>query len=239
MKNFDSIAVQSTIENVKCFGEPTGGIKVTPISGTAPFFYYWSSGQTLQDLSDVQAGNYILYLRDVNNCQKELQYTITSPDLLIASVQTKSSTGQDGEAKAFVSGGIPPYAYSWSTGASTDEIKDLAPGDYQLTVTDENLCERIIQFSIVSTVGVFDDQMNEGIRIFPNPFSDHLEIIFGQYAIHSIVIKDVLGREIGVYRISENVNIWKIQTDQLLPGHYLLEFKWRNGKQKYAEVIKM
>lgn len=42
----------------------------------------------------------------------------------------------NGSVIASASGGIPPYTFSWSNGASTPSISDLAPGDYTVTVTD-------------------------------------------------------------------------------------------------------
>ena len=42
----------------------------------------------------------------------------------------------NGSVIASASGGIPPYTFSWSNGATTASISDLAPGDYTVTVTD-------------------------------------------------------------------------------------------------------
>lgn len=42
----------------------------------------------------------------------------------------------NGWATAFATGGNSPYSYSWSNGASTAHIQDLAPGSYTVTVTD-------------------------------------------------------------------------------------------------------
>ena len=36
--------------------------------------------------------------------------------------------------------GAAPYTYAWSTGATTESINNLAPGEYCLTVTDANGC---------------------------------------------------------------------------------------------------
>ena len=41
-----------------------------------------------------------------------------------------------GYITAGVSGGVPPYTYLWSTGATTQNIFNLAPGTYTVTVTD-------------------------------------------------------------------------------------------------------
>lgn len=42
----------------------------------------------------------------------------------------------NGSVYASVTGGLPPYSFSWSNGATTPSITDLAPGDYTVTVTD-------------------------------------------------------------------------------------------------------
>ena len=41
-----------------------------------------------------------------------------------------------GSASVFVSGGTPPYTFSWSNGEFTQQITGLAPGTYSVTVTD-------------------------------------------------------------------------------------------------------
>ncbi|MCC7233392.1 MAG: SprB repeat-containing protein, partial [Bacteroidia bacterium] len=46
----------------------------------------------------------------------------------------------DGYILASVSGGTPPYSYSWSTGQTTQNIFGLGAGVYILTVTDAGGC---------------------------------------------------------------------------------------------------
>jgi uncharacterized protein (TIGR02145 family) len=61
------------------------------------------------------------------------------PDPLSVELITSNVTvfrGFDGAIKARVTGGTPPYSYTWSNGAVTEEIKGLSAGVYSLEVKD-------------------------------------------------------------------------------------------------------
>ncbi len=47
-----------------------------------------------------------------------------------------NSLTNDAILKAVVSGGIPPFVYSWNPGQKTDRVAGLGPGTYSLSVTD-------------------------------------------------------------------------------------------------------
>jgi hypothetical protein len=46
--------------------------------------------------------------------------------------------GNNGAIEAVVSGGTPPYSFSWSNGSTTQNINGLIAGDYTLTITDSD-----------------------------------------------------------------------------------------------------
>ncbi|MBN4066018.1 SBBP repeat-containing protein [Candidatus Amoebophilus asiaticus] len=56
--------------------------------------------------------------------------------------------GNDGSVSVSASGGATPYLYSWSTGATTSSIANLAAGTYFITVIDANNCYAIDSINI-------------------------------------------------------------------------------------------
>lgn len=54
----------------------------------------------------------------------------------LSKTNVSSSGGSDGTANANVSGGNPPYQYSWSNGNNGSKLTNLTAGTYTVTVTD-------------------------------------------------------------------------------------------------------
>ncbi len=49
-----------------------------------------------------------------------------------------------------VSGGVPGYSFNWSNGATTEDIFNLEAGEYTVTVSDNENCEKIMTFVVSS-----------------------------------------------------------------------------------------
>ncbi|HLG04151.1 MAG TPA: T9SS type A sorting domain-containing protein, partial [Bacteroidia bacterium] len=56
------------------------------------------------------------------------------------STPTSCASGNNGSVDLSVTGGTPGYSYSWSNGATTQDISGLTAGTYSVTVLDANLC---------------------------------------------------------------------------------------------------
>jgi len=130
--------------NVLCFGNATGAADLTVSGGTTPYSYSWSNAATSQDLSNILAGTYTVTVTDANGCTTSSSVTITQPAAAlsgsISGTNVLCNGNSTGAADLSVSGGTAPYSYSWSNGASSQDLSALVVGTYSVTVTDANGC---------------------------------------------------------------------------------------------------
>ena len=138
---FASVVIDS---NVSCNGLSNGGATVTGINGTAPYTFTWSNGETTTNISNLLAGTYTVTITDGLGDTSSTSISITEPAILNANpiiASNISSAGvSDGIAMATPQGGIPPYTYTWSNGATTPSISGLSAGTFTITVTDAQNC---------------------------------------------------------------------------------------------------
>jgi hypothetical protein len=135
----------------------SNGSSVATASGGTGALQYSIDGITYQSASvfnGVAAGNYTLYVKDINNCTKTLPVTVLNlaGPSLSASSSPASCGLSDGTITALATGGTLPLTYSkdgiiFQPG---NIFTGLAAGPYTITVKDARGCTA--QFTI--TVGV-------------------------------------------------------------------------------------
>ncbi|MCF8246829.1 MAG: proprotein convertase P-domain-containing protein [Saprospiraceae bacterium] len=76
-----SVTADLTIQDVACFGDRNGSIKITPIGGTPPFTYSLDGQQFYgsSTLIALAAGDYTVYLKDAEGCIFDLDATVNEP----------------------------------------------------------------------------------------------------------------------------------------------------------------
>lgn len=68
-----------TITNCSSNGSSDGDINLAVAGGTWPYFYQWSNGETVQDVSGLSAGTYTVTITDGNGCTATASYEVTEP----------------------------------------------------------------------------------------------------------------------------------------------------------------
>lgn len=149
----EAITISQVITDVNCYNAATGGIDITVQGGTTPYVYNWSNGTTSQDLTNVQAGSYTVTVNAPNAaCNFSKSFTIGQPVEALdgSGVVTDVScfSASTGSIDVTVWGGTPPYAYSWDSGQTSQDITGVSAGSYQLTVTDVKGCVNILPFVV-------------------------------------------------------------------------------------------
>ena len=137
------LTISESVSNVLCYGDPTGSIDISVMGGTIPYSYQWSEGETVEDVNGLVAGSYSVFIEDANACSTSGAYLISQPQAIsiIDNVTNVSCNGgNDGAIDLTLSGGNPPYYFTWSIGASTEDISALSAGTYNLMLFDDNSC---------------------------------------------------------------------------------------------------
>ena len=167
--NNSDLGVQIVSMDISCPGQNDGAIIAKGNNGVEPYQYNWSTGDTLSTLENLPPGTYGLTVTDANGDSIIRSVTLNPAIALTLTINTVDATdamNTDGSAIPIVGGGVAPYQFEWSTGATDSLLNNLLPGDYSLLVTDANGCEISRDFTINSmdcpTIDVMID------RIVPN-----------------------------------------------------------------------
>ena len=141
----------------RCFGvniasittNITGGI---PFSSGNPYNISWTGpggfASSATSISNLAPGNYNVNIADAGGCPFSNTYTITEPADIVITVDSENDitcfSSANGSINITVTGGTGSYAYTWTKNSSfyanTQDISNLSPGTYVVSVTDINNC---------------------------------------------------------------------------------------------------
>ena len=148
------LSIFETHVDALCVGGLQGSIDLTPSGGTGTYAYQWNNSETTEDIANLVAGIYSVLIVDANNCQATRSITILDPSstLFLSESHTNVTCfGDDnGTVNLTASGGAGNYTYLWNTTATTQDLSNLAAGNYFVTVTDANSCQSFIAATITA-----------------------------------------------------------------------------------------
>jgi uncharacterized repeat protein (TIGR01451 family)/gliding motility-associated-like protein len=132
----------TTVSSSSC-GTTSGSIDLSVVNGSGTLGYAWTnSSQTIQDPVNLGANTYTATVTDALGCHEHLVVVVGTATAMSVDITTypKTCISTDGSAYAIVSGGVAPYTYLWSNGATTQDITNVDAATYSVTITDANGC---------------------------------------------------------------------------------------------------
>jgi hypothetical protein len=193
--------------NVSCNGGTNGTANVSISGGTPPYSILWSNGATVANLTGLAAGTYTVVVTDSKGCTKGGSVTLTQPSPIVVNITTSGPAGGPYTDMANVSGGTPPYSYSWTPGGQTTPSAGghVLNVQYTVKVTDGKGC--IERKSITHTARLADPNASSQTGnsdfdavVYPNPTHGAVSIEFDavQDKLYKVQIVDYLGQVVSV-----------------------------------------
>ncbi|AEA43498.1 T9SS type A sorting domain-containing protein [Fluviicola taffensis] len=184
---------QMTVTQPAC--SATNGQAVASFNGgTAPFTYAWTNavgtaiGGNSGTLTNIGAGTFTCTLTDVNGCTFSTSALVSNnfgPTLAIDTI-IDASCSNNGQIQLTVISGNPT-AYLWTNGAITQNITNLSPGNYSVSVAGASGCITVLGGTVGSTLPdpvelclvTVDSVTNTNLVVWEKPISssiDHFNI---------------------------------------------------------------
>lgn len=187
----------ATVDPVSCFGESTGTITLNPVDPAQATNYEYSidggtSFQASPVFNNLGANSYDFIIRNsFTGCFSNLNGVVVSqPAELILTLDQfiQAACGvPNGQIEVSFGGGSPGYTLELllngtvvqtnNTPSSPTVYTALAPGDYQIRITDSQSCVKTVNQTLINDVG---------IPITVDPMSD--ELCFGDLAIITPIV---------------------------------------------------
>ena len=176
------------------------------------------------------------------------KFEIISSDITLAGNLLKTDESfpgaNDGTASVLMSGGTPPYTYSWDPGGqTTPSISGLPSNVYTVTVTDVNGCIFIDSIFVNVLVGI-DELVNRNatMRVYPNPFNESTQIEYKLsnpvFSHTKMVITDILGKTVFEIALNNAQGIINFN-EPLVNGTYFINIINGDGFIKPIKLVKM
>ncbi len=171
------LTVNVVSQNVSCNGANDGQATANPTGGTSPYNYLWNSNppQALQTALLLGAGSYAVTITDDNGCTASAPTTIGQSTTIVINTNSSNNIScfgaNDGAIDVTIAGGGLPYAFNWSNSETTEDLQNLGPGTYTLTVSDIDNCFEIMSW-IITEPSVLTSSIANSVDVSCNGGTD-------------------------------------------------------------------
>ena len=148
-----SIANITDATNGLCNGE----INVFASQSEGPLTFLWSDGSTDKDATDLCPGTYTVTITLASGCEIILEGTVDGDECTLGSLEITAdivhycAPGTLGAIEIEIPGNRS-YSYAWDDKTPNAELTDLQPGNYCVTITDDDFssCETTVCYDIIN-----------------------------------------------------------------------------------------
>lgn len=224
------------VQNVLCTGDETGSIAVEVDGGTPPYDLLWDDplAQTTAVATNLAAGTYTLTVEDANGCIATIQATVTEPQFplggtIVSTTDVPCFGESTGSATVTGTGGSGSYSYQWNdpAGQQTSTASNLAPGTYNVTITDNNGCDTPVVLEVI--IDGPDEELE--LTLTPSVFDGGFNVACADDSTATIDLGITGGT--APYEVLWNLPGSETSTDQnladLAPGTYSVTVTDANG----------
>jgi hypothetical protein len=129
----------------------------TTLTAPVGYTYKWSNASTKQFISVRTGGTYSVTIKNTAGCTSTCSKVVTAPlKVTVKNTNGSCANGFKGSSALTVTGGVPPYNYAWSNGATTATASGLNAGPLSVQVTDSKGCLVNLSTTIVVTKAAAD-----------------------------------------------------------------------------------
>lgn len=177
-----AISPNVTVNDNLCFGADsasivtnvTGGI---PFPGASPYQFTWTGpdgfSSSAASISNLAPGTYSVTILDQGGCPFSESYVITEPTQLVVDSFSETDVtcfaAANGTISIQAAGGTPPYSYQWTkdtaTFSSDHNLVNLAPGIYEVTISDANSCGPVTQSFTITEPPLLEVTLSSQINV--------------------------------------------------------------------------
>ena len=120
----------------------------TVLTATGGVAYHWSTGQYDDHISVSSSGHYAVTVTGANGCEAVVERTVSVNALPVATVTESADICRGQQAKLMTDAPVG-CTYLWSTGSHQSYVNVSEAGNYQVTITNANLCSQVYHATVV------------------------------------------------------------------------------------------
>lgn len=218
------LSLSYNLSDVSCAGGNDGVIDLSMSGGTPPYSFQWSNLITSEDLFNLTSALYSVNVTDANGCVTTHNFFVDEPanPIIVNGAVTNASASAtaNGIVDVTISGGVAPYTFEWNTGATSEDLINVLPGSYLVTVTDANGCEQTSLYTVQVSADV-KVVFSGALNIYPNPARDVITIDLGSsQAVERIILTDPAGKV--VFEDTPNSSKFDVNVQFYAEGVYFI-----------------